>query len=151
MSIRLEEKQLKELDLIVSLISKYRSTNNDDERKELIKLLAQRHIIAKGYLSDTSRKQIHPDDIEYIEGIYEDMNSILMPEHQRLTNLAVEHIKNLYVQLTLKKGGRPFFPKYQEKLVNYLNWLNIPYTLVTGNYKEKIAKSRNHVYNLITN
>lgn len=41
--------------------------------------------------------------------------------------------------------------EYQEKLVNYLNWLNIPYTLVTGNYKEKIAKSRNHVYNLITN
>ena len=41
--------------------------------------------------------------------------------------------------------------EYQEKLINYLNWLNIPYTLVTGNYKEKIVKSRNHVYNLITN
>ena len=41
--------------------------------------------------------------------------------------------------------------EYQEKLINYINWLNIPYTLVTGNYKEKIAKSRNHVYNLITN
>lgn len=120
MSIKLEEKQLKELDLIVSLISKYRSTNNNEERNELIKLLAQRHIIAKGYLSETSRKQIHPDDIEYIEVIYEDMNLILMPEYERLTGLAVEHIKNLYVQLTLKKGGRPFFPKYQEKLVRWL-------------------------------
>ena len=35
MSIKLEEKQLKELDLIVSLISKYRSTNNNEERNEL--------------------------------------------------------------------------------------------------------------------
>jgi len=78
MPIKLEEKQLKELDLIVSLISKYRSTNNNEERNELIKLLAQRHIITKGYLSDTGRKQIHPDDIEYIEGIYEDMNLILI-------------------------------------------------------------------------
>ena len=64
--IRLGEDRKEELNTILSLIDKYRIETDTDAKNHLIKMLAVRHIVTKGLLTEEMKGMIHEDDISSV-------------------------------------------------------------------------------------
>jgi hypothetical protein len=119
--IRLGEDRKEELNTILSLIDKYRIETDTDAKNHLIKMLAVRHIVTKGLLTEEMKGMIHEDDISYVAIVDKKIREVLMPIYSQLTLMATNHLEQWFVSLQRKKGVlNPKLYKYQKRLAKFL-------------------------------
>ena len=119
--IRLGEDRKEELNTILSLIDKYRIETDTDAKNHLIKMLAVRHIVTKGLLTEEMKGMIHEDDISYVVIVDKKIREVLMPIYSQLTLMATNHLEQWFISLQRKKGVlNPKLYKYQKRLAKFL-------------------------------
>ena len=120
---RLGEKQLSDLDEILSLIDKYKTTNAVDEKNALIRLIAVRHVVTKGILVPTTVGLIHPKDVEYVKEVDRKINEVLIPVYEQLHKRALEHVEQWFLDTQRRKGSTsPRMYKYQKRMIGWILW-----------------------------
>ena len=119
--IRLGEDRKEELNTILSLIDKYRIETDTDSKNHLIKMLAVRHIVTKGLLTEEMKGMIHEDDISSVIIVDKKIREVLMPIYSQLTLMATNHLEQWFISLQRKKGVlNPKLYKYQKRLAKFL-------------------------------
>ena len=118
--IRLGEDRKEELNTILSLIDKYRIETDTDSKNHLIKMLAVRHIVTKGLLTEEMKGMIHEDDISSVIIVDKKIREVLMPIYSQLTLMATNHLEQWFISLQRKKGVlNPKLYKYQKRLAKF--------------------------------
>lgn len=118
---KLDEDQIKELNIILSLIDKYKIETDTDSRNQLIKMIAVRHVITKGYLVKEVSCMIDEDDLKFIRMIDNKLKNLLTPIYNGLVELATNHCKEWFLSLMRKSGvTNPKLYKYQIELIRWL-------------------------------
>ena len=118
---KLDEEQIKELNTILSLIDKYKIETDTASRNHLIKMIAVRHVITKGYLVKEVSCMIDEEDLKFISMIDNKLRDLLTPIYNGLTEVATNHCKEWFLSLMRKSGvTNPKLHKYQLKLIKWL-------------------------------
>lgn len=139
------EDQMKELNIILALVDKFKTTTAPDEKNQLIKMLAVRHVTTKAFLSPNMKEMFNEEDIKFVETVDKKLREILMPVYNSLLKLAVEDCREWFLQMMRKKGqSNPKLYPYQIQLIEWLlraiivNELNDAiYTLLVSRRKWK--------------
>ena len=146
---KLDQEQLKELNIIMSLIDKYKSETDSSQKNQLIKMLAVRHVITKGYLVKEVAEMIDENDIKFVKMVDGKIREILLPIYAGLVETASNHCKEWFLAMQRKKGvTNPRLYKYQFKLIKWvlraiiMNELSEAiYTLLVSRGKENCPSS----------
>ena len=118
---KLDEDQIKELNIILSLIDKYKIETDTESRNQLIRMIAVRHVITKGYLVKEVSCMIVDEDLKFIKMIDDKLKALLTPIYNGLVDMATNHCKEWFLALMRKSGvTNPKLYKYQVDLIKWL-------------------------------
>ena len=146
---RLSHKQLDELGLILSLIDKYNACTDPEERNQLVRMIAVRHVITKGYLTGVLRGMLFEKDIESIEMINDRIWVILKPIYYGLTELALNHLEDWFISMQRRKGVvNPALYDYQKDLIRWLLRAIICHEKPETIYTLLVSRSSGKTYSL---
>ena len=146
---KLDEDQIKELNIILSLIDKYKIETDIESRNQLIRMIAVRHVITKGYLVKEVSCMIVDEDLKFIKMIDDKLKALLTPIYNGLVDMATNHCKEWFLALMRKSGStNPKMYKFQQKLIKWLFTAIIHNELTDSIYSLLISRGSGKTHSL---